>query len=213
MTNEEFIESVRLPNEEWRDVVGYEGIYMVSSLGRVASLRSPYKNRNRIFHKKQKILKPSLRRKGYLAVTLSKEETPCPYLVHRLVAFAFIENKENLPFINHKDENPQNNRADNLEWCTNKYNCNYGGRNKRMGETIHNTSVCRKKVVQLTTDMKYVCEYVSLVEASMITKTQRSCISQCCLGKNKTGGGYKWMYLSDYKSLVKQNVNELSPNG
>ncbi len=211
MTNEEFIESIRLENEEWRNVVGYEGLYMVSSFGRVASLFCPYKNGNKTFYKKQKILKPNLRKKGYLAVTLSNcNEIARSYLIHRLVAIAFIDNSKNLPFINHKDENPQNNHVGNLEWCTNSYNCNYGGHNKRMAETLRKTAYQKRKVVQLTIDMQYIEEYDSLLNASITTNTHRSCISNCCLGKNKTGGGYKWMYIEDYLALVNKSKNHQS---
>lgn len=211
MTNEEFINSIKLENEKWRDVVGYEGLYMVSSFGRVASLFSPYKSGNKTFYKKQKILKANLRKKGYLAVTLSNcNKIAHSYLIHRLVAIAFVDNSNNLPFINHRDENPQNNHANNLEWCTNSYNCNYGGHNKRMAETLRKTAYQKRKVVQLTVDMQYTGEYDSLIEAAAATNTNRSCISNCCLGKGRTGGGHKWMYLEDYQNLVNKSKNSQS---
>jgi hypothetical protein len=211
MTNEEFINSIKLEGEEWRNVAGYEGLYMVSSFGRVASLSSPYKSGDKTFHKKQKILKANLRKKGYLAVTLSNcNKIVHSYLIHRLVAIAFVNNSKNLPFINHKDENPQNNHANNLEWCTNSYNCNYGSHNKRMAETLHKTAYQRRKVIQLTVDMQYIGEYVSIIEAAIATNTNRSCISNCCLGKYKTGGGYKWIYLEDYQNLVNKSKNSQS---
>ena len=105
--------------EIWKDVPGYEGLYQVSNYGRVLSL---YRYRK----KSQNILKTFTRKTGYIAVTLQKNGKRETKLVHQLVALCFIDNPNNYPIINHKDENPSNNRVDNLEWCTHKYNSNYG---------------------------------------------------------------------------------------
>lgn len=96
--------------EEWKDIIGFEGFYQVSNFGKVRNCVTG------------KILKPGLQGKGYYSVTLKRKG----YKVHRLVAIAFIPNPNNLPIVNHKDENKLNNNADNLEWCDNRYNCNYG---------------------------------------------------------------------------------------
>ena len=117
--------------EEWRPVVGFEGAYEVSSLGRVRSIdRSllfPNKKTGMMPRKlKGRIIKQQLDgRKLYLQVPLSNGKSK-RYLVHRLVAEAFIENPLNLLEVNHKDENKANNAASNLEWCDHKYNNNYG---------------------------------------------------------------------------------------
>ena len=113
--------------EIWRDVVGYEGLYQVSNHGRVKSL--PKYN-----IKEERILKATPnRRDGRLSVMLCKNSTHRKRItIHRLVAFAFVENPCGYTEINHKDENPQNNRADNLEWCSHKYNMNYGTTPKRL---------------------------------------------------------------------------------
>jgi hypothetical protein len=128
--------------EIWRDVKGYEGFYMVSNLGRVKSL-DRYVSRgcrypNKFQYVKGKILSPN---KGgsYLQVVLNKGGKSKPFLVHRLVAEAFIDNPNNYPCVNHIDENKKNNCVDNLEWCTYKYNNEYNGRIEKCRDKIRNT--------------------------------------------------------------------------
>lgn len=106
------------------------------------------------------------------------------YAVHRLVAQAFIRNPDNLPEVNHKDENCSNNFVDNLEWCTRKYNANYGSR----------ISKTYAAVEMLTLDGVIIKEFNSQVEASKETGIRQGSISNCCRGFAKTAGGYKWRY-------------------
>jgi len=105
--------------EIWKPVLNYENLYNISNLGNVFSIRN---KRN---------IKLTQNSKGYLIVGLCKERKRKNWLVHRLVAEAFIDNPKNLPEINHKDENPLNNTMSNLEWCTHKYNMNYNNLGKR----------------------------------------------------------------------------------
>ena len=121
--------------EIWRDVEGYEGLYQVSDKRRVKSL-----NYNRTG--KEGILNPRENSRGYLHVILCKDGKHKNYLVHRLAAQAFIPNPENLPEVNHIDENPSNNYLDNLEWCSSKYNCNFGTRNKRVSKSNSISVMC-----------------------------------------------------------------------
>ena len=109
--------------EIWKPVVGYEGLYEVSSLGIVRSL-DRYDSRN--CFRKGRILKLNDNGRGYLDVQLCSNGKVKHHLVHRLVAEAFIPNPYNLPQVNHRDENPSNDNVDNLEWCDAKYNINYG---------------------------------------------------------------------------------------
>mgnify|MGYP002523744471 CR=1 FL=1 len=133
--------------EVWRDVVGYEGYYQVSNLGRVKSLERFVKRGNHSIHVKEKFLKISINSMGYYFVVLVAKEigkTWKQMRTHRLVAMAFIPNPDNLPQVNHKDENPLNNfvyvnpdgsvdeSKSNLEWCDQKYNSNYGTSRERM---------------------------------------------------------------------------------
>ena len=103
--------------EVYRTVQGYEGLYEISNYGRVKSL-----NYNRTG--KERIMKPAANTKGYLCVGLFKDGKMKSHRVHRLVASAFIENPDELPEVNHKDEDKTNNCANNLEWCLHKDNCN-----------------------------------------------------------------------------------------
>ena len=168
-------------NEEWRDIEGYEGLYQVSNLGRVRSL-------NCRGHKGcMGILTPRLDGKGYEMVALYKEGKARNIKVHRLVAQAFIPNPNNYPQVNHKDENKTNNDVKNLEWCTNEYNHNYGTRNERVGKSLS------KKVICITTgeifnSMREACRKYNISVGSM---------TECCQGKRKTVGGYKWEYFKE----------------
>lgn len=116
--------------EIWKDINGYIGIYQVSNMGNVRSLqREEYKCRQGYRVRKGRQLKPGRDKKGYLLVGLRKDGKCKTRRIHRLVAEAFIPNPNNLPQINHKDENKCNNTVDNLEWCTPSYNINYGKAN------------------------------------------------------------------------------------
>ena len=117
--------------EIWRPVVGYEGLYEVSNIGRVRSL-------DRFYYRlhKGKVLSPTKDRYGYLTVTLNCNGKSKTIKIHRLVAQAFLPNPDNLPQVNHKDEDKTNNNVDNLEWCTAKYNVNFGTRQERYRNTM-----------------------------------------------------------------------------
>lgn len=128
-------------SEVWKDIKGYEGLYQISNLGRVKSLKRFNTNNA---NTKDRILKPSLDRKGYLHVVLCKNNKRYNKTLHRLVAEAFIENPENKPQVNHIDEDKTNNRVSNLEWMTNKENRNHGTAIKRMCITNSKPIICTK---------------------------------------------------------------------
>ena len=121
-----------MTEEIWRPIVGYEGLYEVSSYGRVRSL-DKYDSRNRF--RKGRILTLYTEIGGYLRAHLSSNGKAKHHSVHRLVAESFIPNPDNLPEINHRDEDKTNNRVDNLEFCDRKYNINFGSRTDRMRDT------------------------------------------------------------------------------
>lgn len=165
--------------EIWKDIEGYEGKYQVSSWGRVKSLN--YRRTG-----KEKILKLDKCEDGYLRIKLLNNGKIYRFRVHRLVAKAFIPNPYNLPQVNHKDENPENNRVDNLEWCDPKYNSNYGTRNERCNKN-HGKP---KKVLCVETGIIYP----SLMEAGRCIGVGHKSIIKCCQGKRKTTKGYHWQY-------------------
>ena len=169
----------------WRDIVGYEGLYLISDEGDVIALSKEVAGRNAfskiVAHRKEKPLKHHLRGKGkllYPAVALSKDGTTKSYSVHRLVAEAFIPNPDNLPEVNHKDENPLNCRAENLEWCDRQYNIEYSK---------------AKRVCQYLNGEK-IAEYKSIAFASQITGIGRTSINNALSGWSETAGGYEWKY-------------------
>ena len=180
--------------ELWKPINGYEGLYEISNTGIVRSIGRKYRWSDNIYELK-KPLYPKLRKNktGHLCVALCKDSKTKNFLVHRLVAFAFIPNPNNLPIINHKDENPSNNNVDNLEWCTRKYNCNYGNARRNNSET-HINNINLSAPVLCLKDGYVIAEYPSMQEAQRCTGAFQSNIMQCCQGKRHTAAGYSWQY-------------------
>lgn len=180
--------------EEWKDIKGYEGLYKVSNTGKIKSIGRwiDRKCKGKRWEE-EKIMKLSLNKRGYQIVGLSKNGVKL-YQVHRLVAQAFIQNPNNYPQVNHKDENKQNNCIQNLEWCDTKYNNNYGTRLERIFKKTTNGK-CSKVVLQIDTATENV-----IAEFPSINEVKRQLglthISECCKGKRNTAGGFKWKYKS-----------------
>jgi len=166
--------------EIWKDVKEYEGLYQVSNLGKVKSLQ-----RNGTI-KQDRILKQYIDKYGYYYVGLRNKKIK-KFKVHRLVAEAFIPNKDNLVQINHKDENKKNNNVKNLEWCSAKYNVNYGTRTERTFKKVACICIGEKTKEEV---------YKSIKEASIKLNIDSSAITKCCKGKQKTAGGYIWKYVA-----------------
>lgn len=176
--------------ETWKPVVGYEGLYEVSDLGRVKKVARTITQADGTVKKiDERILKQS-DSNGYQIVGLYRNGVSKSNWVHRLVALAFIPNNDqSKTVINHKDENKRNNSVANLEWCTYKYNANYGTRNERVGKSNS------KPIQQL--DLKtglIIATYPSLTEASLSIGIHWSTISNVAKGRGKTAGGYGWRY-------------------
>ena len=156
-----------------KDVVGYERLYAVTSCGKVWS------------YKRKKFLKPRDNGHGYLYVCLCKDGQRKWCRVHRLVAQTYLPNPENLPQVNHKDENKSNNCLQNLEWCDAKYNINYGN-------CITKFSNSKKiPILQYTLDGEFLREWPS---ATDVGKEVKGHICDCAKGKLKTAYGYIWRY-------------------
>lgn len=197
MTNEEFLREISLEGEVWKDVVGWEGLYAVSNMGRVVSF-TPYNNLpNSPCRQKILNLKPDWH--GYYMVSLYKETQRKVIGVHRLVAMAFIPNIENKPYIDHIDRNPLNNCINNLRWCSQSENLmNPLTRDIRLGAKHNIIPFNRKKIVQLK-DGKLIATYDYIAQVKEYGYAN-SCVSRCCSGELKHYKGYQWMYLSDYEA-------------
>ena len=186
--------------EQWRtpiyDGEPYEG-YKVSNWGKILSL-----NYNRTG--KPELMNPAEDTDGYLRVQLSKNGEYKTCKVHRLVAETFLENPENLPEVNHKDEDKTNNfvflnedgsvdkEKSNLEWKNHRDNCNHGTRNERIGKTSTNGKQS-KKVLQLSLSGELIREWPSIHECGRNGFDFRN-VSACCRGERKTAYGFRWMY-------------------
>ena len=147
-------------------------------------------NKEKTIIKKEKILKPSKtgRERNYLNVILYKNSISNNKSVHRLVAEAFISNPNNLPEVNHKDENTFNNYVTNLEWCNTKYNINYGSRTQKAKSKVS------KVVLQYNLKNELIEEWKSVRDASRKLNINTGSICRCCKGEFKTAGGFKWKY-------------------
>ena len=169
-----------MTKEVWKDIEGYEGKYQVSDSGRVKSLN--YRR-----SKKEKVIKSWKRKDGYLQVVLCKDGENKNYLVHRLVAQNFIPNSENLPEVNHKDEDKSNNAVNNLEWCDCSYNINYGTKKERGAKSQGKPVMC----VETNT------VYFSTREAQRKTGIHATNISACARNEKyyHTARRYHWKFI------------------
>ena len=177
--------------EIWKDIEGYEGLYQISNFGRIKSLERRVKGKKpgTTQHIKEKIRKFSYTTEGYAYVVLAKEGVNKTILVHRLVAKAFIPNPDNLPCVNHKDENKQNDFVENLEWCTYSYNNIYKNIHRR-----RNLDNVNRKVIQYDLEMNEIKRWDSLTEPCSFYGIAAGNMIKCCKGERIHCAGFKWRY-------------------
>lgn len=174
--------------EIWRDVVGYKDIYQVSSKGRVKCLN--YRKQNCSC-----IMKQGIDAHGYPKIRLSQNGKRIEYKVHRLVAIAFLDNKNSLPEVNHKDGVKENNDVSNLEWVSKIDNVKHQHDNGLV------SIIARKKqIVAINTITDNLIKFNSIAEAGRILGIHRTHITHCLSGKYKTSKGYR------FKLIIKKGA-------
>lgn len=186
--------------EIWKSIKDLKG-YEVSSLGNVRSIDRSIIGKDGVKqHFKGNIISKFKDSRGYIAVTLTYKNNYKRFLVHRLVAEAFIPNPNNYPCINHKDENKSNNNVDNLEWCTVKYNNSYGDRIKRIRyKTSHIIS-------QLDKNNNLIGIYRGIMLASKINRFEFASVQRCVPNKQHYSYGYK------FRLANKEEIDKLGNN-
>ena len=170
----------------WKEIPDTGAKYLISTDGKVMAISRRVKFGNVFRWTKTNIRTARKKENGYLELEILGKH----HYIHRLVAEAFIPNPDNLPCINHKDENKENNSVENLEWCDYSYNANYGTRTKRAKEKQFGD---RFVVINLDTGEVYKTPK----DASRATGIHNDSISRVCKGKSKTAGGYRWRYLNE----------------
>lgn len=192
----------------WKPVVGYEGLYEVNQFGCIRSINRRWSGL---------ILKQQEKRNGYMYVSLFKNGYKT-LTVHNIVAHAFPEicgEWFECAEVNHKDENPKNNRADNLEWCTHTYNINFGTRNKKVSEKMKGRVLSEetknklrgkigkrggdspkaRKVAQFDVNGNYIQTFDSISMAKIAIGDTNAHITNVCKGQLKTTAGFIWRYV------------------
>ena len=182
--------------EIWKDIPGYEGLYQVSNLGRVKSLG------------REVLLKPMHNKKGYLLVALYKNHIRKFKFIHRLVAQTFLSNPNNLPQVNHKDENKENNCVNNLEFCDNKYNELYGTRRERVSKNLEHRRIT--PVNQYDLDGNFIKSWKTAKDAAKTMNIPPYSICECCKGLRNQTRNFMWRYNKEVvlcQNISNQNIN------
>lgn len=183
-----------LPNEVWKDIPNYEGLYQVSNLGRVKMMSRVVmanKSKRKI---SEHIIKQIKNPKGYLAVDLWRNNGYIRFMVHRIVLYAFVGIPQDSYECNHRNQNRSDNRVVNLEWITHKENLNYGDRTTKHRKTMTNHQNLSKRVMQYDLNGDFIAEYPSLREAGRQLGFSISNIKECCKGRYKSTHGYIFRY-------------------
>ena len=196
--------------EEWRPIKGYESYYEVSNFGQIRSINRTILTKSCCgyefyIRKKGIILKPANHPCGYLVVALCKNGKSKNFLIHRLVAEAFIPNPNNKETVNHKNEIKTDNRVENLEWATLNENLHYGtgivrghANRDRQWHRIHHGGLnpYAKPVKQSTLQGDIIKEWACIADAVRELKISYSSICAAAKGKRKFAGGFKWQYIN-----------------
>lgn len=211
MNNKEFIESITLEGEEWRNVIGWEGKYLISNNGRLIALakKANLKTGNRITL--PKLIKLQKDKKGYIVATLYHNNICKGVKIHRLVAESFISNPNKYPHIDHIDGTKDNNCVNNLRWVTRSMNMMNPITRKR------NSCACKNRkgvlnpksiqIVQIDSNGNVIIHESYRDITSKYGYTHK-CIKKHCITKEKYKGSL-WIILSDYETLINKSKNDL----
>lgn len=197
--------------EAWKNIARYEGHYQISNLGNVRSLDRVVKRHGMTAKKlKSKTIKVQKYNNGYCKVCLCKDGIPKEYLLHRLVAKAFLSNTESKSDVNHINEDKSDNRASNLEWATHRENAVHGtqlqrgvknrdqsgSKNGMYGRT-GSANPHSKRIIQLDLQGNFIREYECIKEAAVATGSNPSAISGAAKGRLRQTNGYMWQYKNE----------------
>lgn len=178
-----------MEKEVWKDIVGYEGLYEVSSLGKIRSVDMPLIHKSgKIYIRKGRLIAQNKNHNGYLRVNLWSHNVIKSYFVHRIVYTAFNGQIPEGMQINHINECKTDNRLSNLNLMTPKENTNWGTGIARGRKKV------KRPVIQYLIDNTPFMMYFSAADAEYETKVQRTNIRKCCNGERLTAGGFKWRY-------------------
>lgn len=178
--------------EIWKEIDGYYGLYKISNIGRVKSFK----------YKCERILKLKTNNKGYKWITLCLDGVKKNYLIHRLVATYFLDNKNNCEVVNHIDEDPSNNDVSNLEWCSQSENIKKSSKlecQNKINKDICKTRLSKNKdtnnKVQQLLGGNIVKTFKNSIEVEKFLGFDKSFILSCCRNKRKSAYGYQWQFV------------------
>lgn len=183
--SERWLDLSDLPNEEWKDIKDYEGLYQISNYGRVKSLPKAHNTKNK-YISRTKILKCGYKLTGYLFVNLYKDKQKRMFSLHYLVANHFLTNDNDYPLVMHLDNNKRNNHISNLKFGTFKENIQ-----SAYDDGLHSNM---KAVVQFDKYDNIINIYKSITEASLLTNISITSICNCLSNRSKSAGKYIWKY-------------------
>lgn len=192
-----------MKKELWKDVVGFEGLYQISSMGRIKTVpRISIDSLGRKMPIKERFVRISVSKQtGYPVASISKKGKQYKLCIHRIIAEAFIPNPNNLPCVNHKDQDRGHSVLENLEWCTYSYNNSYGDANKKRKETLRKRLIGKHKIIyQFTKEGELVRLFVHGVR--QMEEELGYKIGYCLTGTSKTSHGFIFSYSDNFSYLV-----------
>lgn len=194
--------------EVWKDIKGYEGLYQVSNLGRIKSLSRYVDVREGVkIHINERVKPHYINKKGYCQIGLCKDGIRKGFLVHRLVADAFIQNPQNKRTVNHINCDKSDNRIENLEWATYSENIRHAFSNNLI-DNSHSYDERKKPIVQLDKESGELLNTYDSIGSAMrsIGKNTKNVIINCCKGRGHSAYGYRWLYKNDYDLIKEREV-------